>query len=98
MTLAHAAESLGIDIEFHGANPTVRQCMASVRNTNYYEMGLVHPNAQISHPSELYIDYDDSLEAVDSNGHISVPQKPGIGVEINWEWVNANRTNLIIYE
>ena len=98
MKLAHAAESLGIDIEFHGANPTVRQCMASVRNSNYYEMGLVHPNAPISQAPELYLDYDDSLEAVDKNGHIPVPKGPGIGVEINWDWINANRTNLIVYE
>jgi L-alanine-DL-glutamate epimerase-like enolase superfamily enzyme len=98
MKLAHAAESLGIDIEFHGANPAIRQCMASVRNTNYYEMGLVHPSAPISHAPDLYLDYDDSLEAVDSNGHIPVPKGPGIGVEINWDWVNANRTNLIVYE
>jgi len=98
MKLAHAAEALGIDIEFHGANPTVRQCMASVRNTNYYEMGLIHPNAPISHAPELYLDYDDSLEAVDKNGHIPVPKGPGIGVEINWDWINANRTNLIVYE
>jgi len=30
----------------------VRQCMASVRNSNYYEMGLVHPKAPISHVAE----------------------------------------------
>ncbi len=45
MKLAHAAESLGLDIEFHGPGPAQRQCMAAVRNTNYYEMGLVHPHA-----------------------------------------------------
>ena len=35
MKLAHAAEGLGLDIEFHGPGPAQRQCMAAVRNTNY---------------------------------------------------------------
>ena len=43
MKVAHACEGLGLDIEFHGPGPAQRQCMAAVRNTNYYEMGLVHP-------------------------------------------------------
>ncbi|HUV95644.1 MAG TPA: enolase C-terminal domain-like protein, partial [Anaerolineae bacterium] len=43
MKLAHAAEGLGLDIEFHGPGPAQRHCMTSIRNTNYYEMGLVHP-------------------------------------------------------
>ena len=49
MKLAHACEGLGLDIEFHGPGPAQRQCMAAVRNTNYYEMGLVHPKAPASH-------------------------------------------------
>ena len=43
--VAYACEALGIDIEFHGPGPAQRQCMAAIRNTNYYEMGLVHPKA-----------------------------------------------------
>src|SRR5436305_531384 len=42
MKLAHACEALGIDIEFHGPGPAQRQCMAAIRNTNYYEIGLLH--------------------------------------------------------
>ena len=45
MKVAHACEGLGVDVEFHGAGPVQRQCMAAVRNTNYYEMGLLHPKA-----------------------------------------------------
>ncbi len=46
MKVAHAAEGLGMDLEIHGAGPAQRHCMAAVRNANYYELGLVHPNAQ----------------------------------------------------
>ncbi len=96
--VAHASEALGIDIEFHGPGPAQRQCMAAIRNTNYYEMGLLHPKAPASHDPNLFIDYEDSLEAVDSNGHIPVPQGPGLGVQINWEWVERNRTKITVFE
>src|SRR6266542_3764533 len=98
MKLAHAAEGLGLDIEFHGPGPAQRQCMAAVRNTNYYEMGLVHPHAPASHDSQLYKDgYRDTLDAIDSDGCVPVPQGPGLGVEIDWEWVAHNRTSLVSY-
>ena len=95
MKLAHACEALGIDIEFHGPGPAQRQCMAAIRNTNYYEMGLVHPKTSASHVSRLYKgDYRDTLDAIDRNGHVPIPQEPGLGVEIDWEWVAGCRTGV----
>jgi len=94
--LAHACEALGIDIEFHGPGPAQRQCMAAIRNTNYYEMGLLHPKADPSHDEHLFLDgYRDALDAVDSKGHVPVPQGPGLGVGINWDWVNKNLTGFV---
>jgi len=97
--VAHAAEALGLDIEFHGPGPAQRQCMAAIRNTNYYEMGLLNPKAPGSSEIPLYQgDYRDTLDAVDEHGHVPVPQGPGLGVEINWDWVNQRRTNLMVYQ
>jgi L-alanine-DL-glutamate epimerase-like enolase superfamily enzyme len=96
--LAHAAEALGIDIEFHGPGPAQRQCMAAVRNTNYYEMGLLHPKAQASGDVPLYLDgYRDTLDAIDARGHVPVPQGPGMGVAIDWNWVDQHRTAVVEY-
>ena len=97
MKLAHACEALGIDIEFHGPGPAQRQCMAAIRNTNYYEMGLLHPKAPASHAANLYIDYQDDLEAIDPQGHVAIPQGPGLGVAINWEWVDRKRVAVVEY-
>ena len=98
MKLAHAAEALGIDIEFHGPGPAQRQCMAAVRNTNYYEMGLLHPKAQASGDIPLYLDgYRDALDAIDAHGHVPVPQGPGLGVAIDWNWVARQRTAVVAY-
>jgi L-alanine-DL-glutamate epimerase-like enolase superfamily enzyme len=98
MKLAHAAEGLGLDIEFHGPGPAQRQCMAAVRNTNYYEMGLIHPQAPASHDVHLYQgEYRDTLDAIDQDGCVPVPQGAGLGVEIDWDWVERNRTSLVTY-
>lgn len=97
--LAHACEALGLDIEFHGPGPAQRQCMAAVRNTNYYEMGLLHPKAPASHDPHLFLDdYQDEWDAVDKQGCIPVPQGPGLGVPINWEWVDRNRTGMVVFD
>ncbi|MGQ9552615.1 MAG: enolase C-terminal domain-like protein [Anaerolineae bacterium] len=99
MKLAHACEALGIDIELHGAGPAQRQCMAAIRNTNYYELGLVHPKAPASSDMPLYEHgYRDTLDAVDSRGHVPVPQGYGLGVAINWEWVAEHRTSIVQYQ
>ncbi len=98
MKIAHAAEALGIDIELHGFGPAQRQCMAAIRNTNYYEMGLLHPKAQDLADIPLYRGgYRDALDAVDSEGCVPVPQGPGMGVEVNWEWVERHRTGKVEY-
>jgi L-alanine-DL-glutamate epimerase-like enolase superfamily enzyme len=97
--LAHACEALGLDIEFHGPGPAQRQCMAAIRNTNYYEMGLLHPKSPASHDPNLFLgDYRDELDAVDEHGCVPVPQGPGLGVPINWEWVERNRTGVVVYD
>ena len=98
MKVAHACEALGVDIEFHGPGPAVRQCMASVRNSNYYEMGLVHPRAPISHIPDLYLDFVDDASGIDGDGCVPIPQLPGLGVAINWDWVERYRTGLVVYE
>jgi L-alanine-DL-glutamate epimerase-like enolase superfamily enzyme len=99
MKLAHACEALGVDMELHAPGPAQRQCMAAVRNTNYYEMALVHPQAPSSYDLPIYGDgYRDALEAIDANGHVPVPQGPGLGVEIDWDWVSRHQTGVVEYE
>ena len=91
MKLAHAAEGLGLDMEIHGPGPAERHVMTSIRNTNYYEMGLVHPKNPGTF-SRLYTDYRDGLDAVDENGCVFAPEGPGLGVTFDWDYVDANTT------
>ena len=87
MKLAHAAEGFGLDLELHAPSPVHRHIMASIRNTNFYEMGLVHPKIRSYRP-EIYIGYNDNLDGIDKNGNVFPPDGYGIGVDIDWEWVN----------
>ena len=100
LKLAHAAEGFGLDCEIHAPGPAHRHCMAAIRNTNYYELGLVHPKIgrkQDARP--LYRDgYSDDLDAVDDRGHVPVPQGPGLGVELDWDWVKAREKGKVVYE
>lgn len=98
MKIAHAAEGLGMDVEIHAPGPTHRHCMAAIRNTNYYELGLVHPGIKSNRPPIFADGYSDDLDAVDSRGHVPVPQGPGLGVTLDWDYIRRNESGRVIYE
>ena len=88
MKIAHAAEGFGMDLELHISGPAQRHCMAAMRNSNFYEMGLVHPNLpNIANPPVYSWGYSDQLESIDSDGFVEVPKGPGLGVEYDWKGV-----------
>jgi L-alanine-DL-glutamate epimerase-like enolase superfamily enzyme len=97
LKIAHIAEGFGIDAEVHAPGPAQRHLMAALRNSNYYEMALVHPKVPSTN-KDLYLDgYDDGLDVVDENGCVDVPEGPGLGVSYNWDLIERNRTALIVY-
>ena len=100
MKLAHAAEGFGLDCEIHAPGPAPRHCMAAIRNTNYYELGLVHPKLArgTGRRGIFSSDYSDGLDTVDARGHVPVPTGPGLGVTIDWDCVRKNETGKVVYE
>ena len=92
MKIAHASEGFGLDVELHGPGPAHRHIMTSIRNTNYFEMGLVHPNVATT-KSPVYKDYSDDLNSIDKDGCVEAPNGPGLGVELDWDWVKAHQTD-----
>ena len=99
LKLAHAAESLGIDIEFHSPGPAQRQCIAAIRNTNFYELSGTHPKAPNQNYIPVYKDgYSDLLDAADGNGEFPVPRGPGLGVEYDWDLIKRWRVEMAEYE
>lgn len=97
MKVAHAAEGFGLDVEIHGCGPAQRHCMASIRNTNYYELGLVHPKIGSTSDPIYTNGYSDNLDSIDANGHVPVPDGPGLGVGYNWDFIEAHRSGVRQY-
>ena len=96
--VAHAAEGMGADVEIHQPGPAQRQCMAAIRNTNYYEMALVHPDCENTAPPVYAGEYGDYLDSVDDDGTVPVPDGPGLGVEYDWDYVEAHRNGGRTYD
>jgi L-alanine-DL-glutamate epimerase-like enolase superfamily enzyme len=98
MKVAHAAEGFGLDVELHGNGPAQRHCMAAIRNTNYYELGLVHPLAAATSAPIYAEGYDgDQLDSIDGEGMVAVPDGPGLGVAYNWDFIEKHRIGVVSY-
>jgi L-alanine-DL-glutamate epimerase-like enolase superfamily enzyme len=97
MKIAHAVEGFGLDVAIHAPGPAHRHCFASLRNCNYYELGLVHPKLKTTR-APIFLDYGDDLDSVDEHGHVPVPQGPGLGVSIDWDWVKRHQVAMTVYD
>lgn len=99
MKIAHMTEAFGLDIEFHAPGPAQRHCIAATRNTNYYELALVHPDCQNTQPPVYGGGYSDMIDTIDDDGRVTVPDGPGLGVDYDWNYIEENQTgSLHIYE
>ncbi len=97
LKIAHIAEGLGIDAEVHAPGPAHRHLMAALRNSNYYEMALVHPKVPDTRNVIYACDYEDGLHAIDENGCVDVPEGPGLGVTYNWDLIKKHETGFVEY-
>jgi L-alanine-DL-glutamate epimerase-like enolase superfamily enzyme len=99
MKIAALAEAHGLDVELHGGGLAHRHIMSTLRNANYYELGLVHPLVDDTKPP-VYGErrWLDELDSVDKNGCVEVPEGPGLGVEIDHDFIDANQSGVTVYE
>jgi L-alanine-DL-glutamate epimerase-like enolase superfamily enzyme len=99
MKIVAVAEGFGLDVEFHAPGPAQRHCIAATRNANYYELALVHPDAQNTQPPVYAGGYSDMIDTIDDDGTVSVPDGPGLGVEYDWDYIEDNQTGSVhVYE
>ncbi|MFB6171075.1 MAG: enolase C-terminal domain-like protein [Haloarculaceae archaeon] len=88
LKMARAAESLGADVELHLGGPATLHCLSAVRNAGYFERGLLHPQ-DLAWMSDQ--GFTSSPEAV-TDGTVTVPDGPGLGVEVDWSFVERRQT------
>ena len=97
--LATASEGLGIDCEIHSCGPAMRHLISAVRNSNFYEVNLVHPNCKNAWSLPIYLDgYSDEIDCIDQNGNVSVPDKPGLGVSYDWNYIKKHTLEKLIID
>jgi L-alanine-DL-glutamate epimerase-like enolase superfamily enzyme len=97
MKTAALAEAFGIDVELHSAGPAHRHCMAAIRNSNFYELGLVHPRMSNPLPPIFACGYSDQLDAVRPDGCVPVPTAPGLGVTLDTDFLKHAETDRQVY-
>ncbi|MBI4969972.1 MAG: mandelate racemase [Rhodospirillales bacterium] len=98
LKIAHLAESLGLDVEVHASGPAHRHLMSALRNSNYYEVALVGPDCPNVIPPVYLCGYTDQLDCVDAEGMVAVPEGPGLGVTLDWKFIEKNRLGLTVFE
>ena len=89
MKLVHICEAFGVRLELHGAHPGNLQVLGAMGIPGeYVERGLLHP----------LLDYEsrtpwlkEIIDPMDSEGYVHIPQKPGLGMEINWSFIEENK-------
>ncbi|MGA1834048.1 MULTISPECIES: mandelate racemase family protein [Rhizobium] len=84
----HMAESFGIECEVHGNTAMNLHVVAAVKNCRWYERGLLHP----------FLEYDDGhdylkslSDPMDKDGYVHVPDRPGLGEDIDFAFIENNR-------
>jgi L-alanine-DL-glutamate epimerase-like enolase superfamily enzyme len=89
MKTIHLCEAHGVACEIHGGGPGNLAALCAMHIPGeFYERGLLHP----------FVDYDEAPphlrsipDALDDEGHVTVSDEPGLGWDIDWDYVQDNR-------
>jgi L-alanine-DL-glutamate epimerase-like enolase superfamily enzyme len=84
----HLAEANGLNVEVHGGGVGNLHVLGAMYLPGlYYERGLLHP----------FIDYDEPppwlnrpVDPMDDEGFVHISPEPGLGYDINWDYINSN--------
>ena len=99
MKIAAVAEANGLDVELHGGGLAHRHCMAAIRNTNYFELGVgIHKVSRTKAPIYLDRHWMDEVDSVDEHGCIDVPEEAGLGVPLDWDFINMHKIRETVFE
>lgn len=90
LKVAHLAEAYGMHCEIHGNGAANLAVVGAIKNCDWYERGLLHP----------FLEYDDVpaylnsiVDPMDSDGYVHLPDRPGLGEDINFAYIETNTVN-----
>ena len=92
MKLVGLCESFGVRMEVHGGGPGNLHvlCAMSIPG-EFYERGLLHPFIDYEKPAPWLNSLTDPL---DDQGYVHVSQAPGLGWDINFDYIRDNLVNI----
>jgi L-alanine-DL-glutamate epimerase-like enolase superfamily enzyme len=84
----HLCEAFGVDMEVHGGGPGNLHVLCAMGIPGkYYERGLLHPFIDYEQPAPWLNKLADPM---DEEGYVHVSQKPGLGLDINFDYIRDN--------
>ena len=88
--MAAVAEAFGVRLEMHMSGFGNLQILGATSEDvcEYYERGLEAPGVQYDKPQPYLQEIGDPL---DDEGYVRVPQEPGMGYKINWDYIDDHR-------
>ena len=88
--LVNVCQAFGLQCELHGAGWPHMQLAAAVPEATceYYERGLLRPELDYEQPEPYLKAIPDPL---DGDGNVVLSQEPGLGLELDWDYINDNR-------
>ena len=87
---AIVCEAYGVRCEIHMSGiGNLHVLGATSEDTcEYYERGLLAPGVDYDRPLEYLAE---AIDPLDSDGYVRVPQGPGLGYELDWDYVEAHK-------
>jgi L-alanine-DL-glutamate epimerase-like enolase superfamily enzyme len=88
--LAAVCEAYGVKCEIHMSGFANLQLLGATSEDvcEYYERGLLAPGVDYETPPPYLEAIGDPMDA---QGFVHLPQAPGMGYEINWDYIEENR-------
>ncbi|MBV9813375.1 MAG: mandelate racemase family protein [Acetobacteraceae bacterium] len=87
LKIMHLAEFFGMNFEVHGSGPANLTLCAVQKNGRWYERGLLHPHYDYDAVPEYLNELPDRMDA---EGFVHLSEKPGIGWDINFDYIDNN--------
>jgi L-alanine-DL-glutamate epimerase-like enolase superfamily enzyme len=90
MKMAAVCEAFGVKCEIHMSGFANLQILGATSEDvcEYYERGLLAPGIEYETPPPYLKALADPMDA---EGYVHLPQEPGLGYQINWEYIEENR-------
>jgi L-alanine-DL-glutamate epimerase-like enolase superfamily enzyme len=88
MKVVHLCEAFRVRCEVHGGGAANLQVLGAMGIPGeYYERGLLHPHVDFEAESPWL---KTPIDAIDERGVVRIPQGPGLGEDLDWEFIREN--------